>query len=367
MGKVRNIYAAGNTARGYYHFYESVLQNLERLFILQGGPGTGKSSLIKAIGEEMMERGYEIEWIHCPSDNHSVDGVIIAGLKVGIVDGTAPRVIKSNAPGAVEEYVDIGTAWDVSYLRAHKVNIMQLNDAVGRAFQKAYDAFAQALRIHDEWERFYIENMNVVEANKVTDEVIERIIGEQVLPKAATVRRMFLGAATPEGPVDHIQNLTEDIAKRYFIKGRPGSGKSTMLKKLAAVAEQRGYNVEIYHCGLDPHSLDMVIIPEKSIAIFDSTAPHEHFPTRDSDEIIDMYTRLIAPGTDEKYAAELQEIKAKYSAVMKEGTAYLAEAKAIHDERKNIYAEATDFGKVKVIQSNILSKIDSLIVSVENQ
>ena len=34
------------------------------------------------------------------------------------------------------------------------------------------------------------------------------------------------------------------------------------------------FDVEIYHCGFDPHSLDMVIVREVGIAIFDSTSPH---------------------------------------------------------------------------------------------
>src|SRR5690606_34119962 len=100
-------------------------------------------------------------------------------------------------------------------------------------------------------------------------------------------RRLFFGAATPKGAVDYIQELTASLKRRIFIKGRPGSGKSTMLKKLAAAAESRGIAVQVFHCGLDPHSLDMLIFPELSTAIFDSTAPHEYDPNRGGDEILD--------------------------------------------------------------------------------
>ena len=72
-----------------------------------------------------------------------------------------------------------------------------------------------------------------------------------------------------------------------------------MLKQIAAAGELHGFDLEIYHCGFDPHSLDMIIIRELGLAIFDSTAPHEYFPSRDGDEIIDMYGLLIAEGTDE--------------------------------------------------------------------
>ena len=40
-----------------------------------------------------------------------------------------------------------------------------------------------------------------------------------------------------------------------------------MLKKLAKVAEEKGFDVEVYHCGFDPNSLDMVIVRELGFAI----------------------------------------------------------------------------------------------------
>ena len=92
--KELHYYAGGNTAKGFVHFFESNFQELERLFILKGGPGTGKSSLIKSIGHEWKLLGYDLEWIHCSSDVGSMDAVIIPKLKAGIVDGTNPHVIE---------------------------------------------------------------------------------------------------------------------------------------------------------------------------------------------------------------------------------------------------------------------------------
>lgn len=127
-----------------------------------------------------------------------------------------------------------------------------------------------------------------------------------------------------------------------MVKGRAGSGKSTLLKKIAAEGLKRGYDVEVYHCGFDSNSLDMVIVRELGVAIFDSTAPHEYFPDRDTDEIVDMYELCIAPGTDEWHADQLAVIRYSYASAMKEAIGHLAEAKRQRDSVEQPEAESVN-------------------------
>ncbi|WP_074432863.1 PRK06851 family protein, partial [Neobacillus jeddahensis] len=364
-GKIKHYFAGGNTARGFHSLYDSNLQGLDRLFILKGGPGTGKSSLMKKIGHEWVEKGFHVEFLHCSSDNDSIDGMLIPRLKVGIVDGTAPHVIEPKAPGAVEEYINLGEAWNARALSAQKKVIQTLTRQINEAFQTAYATFKEALEIHDDWEKIYINSMNFKKADQLTNKLIDTFFGKMKLNKVPDVRHRFLGAATPTGAVDYVPNLTEEIAKRYFIKGRPGSGKSTMLKKLAAAGEERGVDVEVYHCGFDPYSLDMVIFRELGIAIFDSTAPHEYFPSRDGDEIIDMYEILIEPGTDDLFADIISKIATKYKNKMTEATSYLTKAKALHDELEEIYVAAMDFSAVERIQVKIADEINDLAAATQ--
>lgn len=88
--------------------------------------------------------------------------------------------------------------------------------------------------------------------------------------------RFFLGANTPQGFVSRFDQLfsAEDGWRCFVIKGGPGSGKSTMMKKIAASLEQRFDNLERIHCSSDVSSLDGVICPALKFSVADGTAPH---------------------------------------------------------------------------------------------
>ena len=85
-----------------------------------------------------------------------------------------------------------------------------------------------------------------------------------------------------------------------------------MLKKIAKAVMELGYDVEVYNCGFDPDSKDMVISRELNFAIFDSTAPHEYFPSREDDEIIDVYTTYIDGDVDKIHKEEIKKIALNY-------------------------------------------------------
>ncbi|MFK4438000.1 thymidylate kinase [Paenibacillus sp. RC73] len=362
-GTILNFYASGNTAEGFANLYNSSLQGLTRLFVLKGGPGTGKSRLIREIGEHMAQQGYEIWILHCAADNDSLDGVIIPKLKAGIVDGTAPHVIEPELPETVIVHVDVEQAADRLQLNLQKQEIDSLTEQITQAHNQAYSGFAEALRIHDEWETIYIASMNFQLADELTQEYIELLYGDRKLERVSRVDRRFLGATTPKGAVDYVPNLTAGL-KRYLVKGRAGSGKSTLLKKLAAEGIQRGFDIEIYHCGFDPNSLDMIIVRELGFAIFDSTAPHEYEPVHATDEIVDMYSRCIQTGTDEAHSDAIADIKERYSKAMKQSIQHLTQAKSLRDELKEIYAATMDVHLVDQIRSRIEQEIREYLVSV---
>ena len=71
----------------------------------------------------------------------------------------------------------------------------------------------------------------------------------------------------------------------------------------------------------------MVVVRGKGLCVFDSTAPHEYFPTRTGDEIVDLYAAAVAPGTDERYAAQLSLMAKRYKALTGRATAQLGQVR----------------------------------------
>ena len=80
------------TGAGYYALHRQFLRPPERYFcILKGGPGCGKSSLMRWVAQAMEEKGASVEYIACSGDPDSLDAVVFPALNTAIVDGTAPH------------------------------------------------------------------------------------------------------------------------------------------------------------------------------------------------------------------------------------------------------------------------------------
>lgn len=84
----------------------------------------------------------------------------------------------------------------------------------------------------------------------------------------------FLGANSAEGFYGlYDQLLDARLYDLIILKGTPGCGKSTFMRRAAAALEERGLETVYIHCSGDPDSLDGVIFPAIGTAIVDGTAP----------------------------------------------------------------------------------------------
>ncbi|NLT13067.1 MAG: hypothetical protein GXY05_01845 [Clostridiales bacterium] len=343
----RHYFVYGNTAQGFINKLPSNLQGVEKLFILRGRPGSGKACFMAPLAEECEKTGLRLEYLHCPSAPDTYDGIIVPDLRLAVIDGTDLHYTMLITSDPEARYIDMDAALDASRLTVLEEPVSDIISEIGKCHENAFQCFRDALSVHDEWEKIYIENMDFQKADTLASAIIDLMLGDCRFEKPPVMKERFFGASTPAGATDYIERLTGSIAKRYLLKGRPGTGKSTLLRKLAAASTARGLDTEIYSCAFDSNSLDMIIWPELDKCLFDSTAPHLYEPSRPEDEVIDTYSACVRPGTDEKYEKELADISLRYKEAVGKGTRSLSVAKGYLDALIGIYSATADSDHIR--------------------
>lgn len=112
-----HYFPGGNTAEGFCSHFGDILPApmRRRMFYLKGGPGVGKSTLMRRVGEAAEKAGLEVEYFHCSSDPDSLDAVCLPQKGAALMDGTAPHVYDPVAPGAGIP----SSAWGIFWMRRH--------------------------------------------------------------------------------------------------------------------------------------------------------------------------------------------------------------------------------------------------------
>lgn len=356
-----HYFLSGNTSRGHISLIPETMKQLQYLIIIDGPFSSENGEIMDRLHEQLSNNELlELQLVHHPSSPQQLQAILLPRYGLGIISSAPPSMIETTDYKGSIITLNVYDFYNLEIIDQHRAAIDALGEQIYKNHQQAYRSYEQALVIHDEWEKIYIDAMDYNKANQFADQLAQKLfptLGNQ--PSSTPIHR-FLGAATPDGAIDYVPVLTEGLT-RYFIKGRPGSGKSTLLRKLVQKGIDQHYQLEVYQCGLDPNSLDMVICRELGFAIFDSTAPHEYFPTESNDHIIDMYELCITAGTDEKYASSLQEISTRYKLKMTEGNVALALAKQFQLDRATLTKPALDTEGIQQLEQLILRNVETLI------
>lgn len=149
----------------------------------------------------------------------------------------------------------------------------------------------------------------------------------------------------------------ESIERRYIIKGGPGTGKSSFMKRISAEALARGRTVEHYRCSSDPDSLDGIVIDGK-IAIIDGTAPHSEDTELAGarDEIVDLGAFWNSKALRQRREA-IELLRKQKSECYKMAYRYLNGCDGIFEINRSLVLKAVAQKKLERAVSRYLSSI----------
>ena len=174
-----------------------------------------------------------------------------------------------------------------------------------------------------------------------------------------TARHMFPGGNTSRGFYSYYDFVIprRQVFRLFIIKGGPGTGISTFMKKLAARLGRKGYDIEFMHCSSDPDSLDGIVVPALNVAMIDGTAPHVIDPENPgaTDEIINLGEFWNVDEVRKK-REEIISIKSEISRNFKRAYRYLAAAASVYTDNREIFERAIDRQKVAMEADRIINE-----------
>ena len=351
MGKCTHYFGSGNTAIGFVNYYESIFQNTKKAYFIVGGSNKYKTSVLQKLVNEYIDF-YNIEIINSSIDKNEIEAIKILELNIAIINGELIHGRNITIGNAEDIKIDISEAVDNKVISNNLIYLDELQKNILKNMNSSCKKFANSLIYHEKIEGYYYKYMNFEKANKFIDELCEKII---VIDKdrISTTYHRFLGAATTDGQIDFVLNLTEGL-KKYYLKGRSGTGKSTIIKNIVKKASDNGFDIEVYHCGFDPKSLDMLIVRELGVAIFDSTKPHEYFKTSVKDEVIDTYTEFCEKDVDKLFKTEIDIISEDVKNYKNEAIKCLKKVIEYKEKYDDVYESALNKKKANLIISKNL-------------
>ncbi len=334
-GKIR-FFLASKTERGFVSYFERLLEPAGfGTVILKGGPGSGKSTLMKKIARALLAEGHTLEFIPCASDPDSLDAIIDRTTRRAVIDGTAPHMLDPVYPGARDTLFNMGDAWNSTLLSAHGEEIMRLSDEVNgcHALAASYIAAAGAL----------LSRCRAIAARYVDEAAVRKAVAAFRLPQgeeAAAKTEYRLLSAVSVGRVEFFhETLGALCADVSALPDEWGAASERLLARVATAARENGLRTVLCPCSVSPQKTEHVLLPEAGMAFTCANRFHDvsgsaarrieglykPIPEREEDAM-----RTLLLHADELIAC---------------AGAQVALSKAIHDDLERFYVEAMDFSK----------------------
>lgn len=340
-------FVAANSPQGFYPLFSDLLKD-KKTYIIKGGPGTGKSSLMKKIAANAYKSGYFTEYIYCSSDPDSLDAVYIPEINTVVCDGTAPHTVDPVYAGSEGGIINLGQCWDEKKLIEAKKEIRGFSANIKTTYDRAYRYLIAASSAYTDIKKIASGYINKEKLNKFIKNFIS-VIPEKngkIMPN-----KRFLSSFSPFGYITFKDSIYS--AEKVFVINDK-YGLAYMITEKCEEAAQ-AYERYIFYNPLCPTEISHILIPELDTAIVTETL-FTGFEPQNTNRI--NFSRFINDDISLKKNKLLfaRKIVRMCSA---EALNCIKYAKQLHDDLEDIYISSMNFDLVNKIAEEYVLKIFS--------
>ena len=355
MGNTTHFFLGANSGLGFQNLFTRFCEpeNFHDLLILKGGPGCGKSTMMRKIGQAMERRGETVEYLHCSGDPDSLDGVYIPRIATAVLDGTSPHILEPSYPVAVDRYVNLGRFYDVEQGKHAREEIIFRNKAYKEAYRGAYRIFRAARELEDQRSSLLHQGVDHERLARRTEGIISREIRGRGSGEADQYR--FLGSLTYRGSLWRFDSVKTLCPRIYHLLDSTGFA-APMLEQIHVAARAKGYHAII--CP-DPEHTDRtqhLLLPELGTAFI---------TVREGMECDgEAYRRIhldamVAPEYLKRWKGKLKLMQKVIRTLHREGIELLRTAKEEHDRLEALYHPYVDFDGINQLTEQEIQRIAS--------
>lgn len=346
-GDEPSFFAAANSGDGFKSFYGEIFGGAERRYLIKGGPGTGKSTLMRRLAEAARKNAHSVEYYRCSSDPSSLDGLIIAG-RVAIIDATSPHCVEPELAGARDEMIDLGAFWDAEALAAQKEEIEYLSKAKRECYGEAYGYLHAA---KDVKKAFFEANKGYFDKKKL-ERYAKRLLTS--IPRGEKyASRTGLCAAIGMTGRAYLDTYARGAERVYAVKDF-GAYSGELFCLLAEGAKKRKNALKVSYDPLVSERVDALLFEDAKVAfVLD----------RDADECkYDKYIYMkrffkIPRGELSEVRRRSVECEDVCESLLEEAQKSLLRAGKYHFELERIYKKCMDFDSLERFSHSLCEKI----------
>lgn len=347
-----HLFAAANTNHGFVSFFEQTFcrEEMNKIYILKGGPGTGKSTIMKKYAEAATKKGCTPIFFHCSSDPDSLDAVTVKETGISILDGTAPHIFDPVYPGIRDFYINLSEAWNTDILAQKSTEAKKLADKKSACYKTAYRLLEAAGSIE--------KQMNALSSEFVDREKVKNFVRRfshkyiRKTSKKEEIYRTLVSAVSSQGCVRYFtfEKLAETI---FFVKDSKLASRF-LFKELANEVKKSGVNAVFTVAPENPDTVCGIYLPciSLSISLYDEKMADIFSKSGKVVKVINS-ARFINPDSYKAVRQKYKFAEKCLESITSEALSELACAGAYHSELEKIYISATDYTIVNKISESI--------------